>query len=349
MHLASHKRRAVLGAVLAGLASGAGALSALAQQTNPLGMPLASAVGQVYLMLTGGPPPQEQGLRGQIDQATQLVYGSQWQSRVGEGLVNRVVALSQAVRPGNPNVSLLSRSLALEWGLNQSIYEYLLVTRGGELKLPSPTQMPLRPLAERVAWLETLLYGQPQTGALMDRIDRLAQDIWGGDQRVQLRTRAVTVQPGSGSVRVRLLGTISNERNQLTRPGTTVPVLALEDFRIGDALVIPRGMVGVVRVDEAEPPGPLGRPGRLSASGQIWAIDGTWLGIRLRLAPPQSREAAAAGATVGGAVVAGPLGVAAGLLVEGEARTLRDGDVVLADVGPLPGFTQQPVPEALVP
>lgn len=349
MHLALHLRRALAAGLVAGVLGGATALSTLAQQANPLGMPLANAVAQVYLMLTGGQPPQEQGLRGQIDQATQLVWGPQWRSRVGEGLLNQVVALTQAVRPGNPNVSLLSRSLAVEWGLNQSLYEHVLVTSGGELKLPSPTQMPLRPLTERVAWLETLLYGQPQAGALADRIDRLAHDIWGGDQRVQLRTRAVTVQAGAGSVRVRLLGTISNERNQLTRPGTTVPVLTLEDFRIGGALVIPRGMVGVVRVDEAEPPGPLGRPGRLAASGQIWAIDGTWLGIRLRLVPPQGREAAAAGATVGGAVVAGPLGVAAGLLVEGEARTLRDGDVLLADVAPLPGFSQQPVPEALLP
>ena len=350
MERLSQLGRAGMVALLAvGLSVGVG-IPTGAQPSNPLGMPLASAIGRIYTMLTGGSPPTDQGLRGQIDHAAQIVYGAQWAARLPDGLVNRVAALHQVVRPGNPNVSLMSRSLALEWSLNQALYEHHLITSGGELTLPAPTQMPLRPLVERVAWLETILYGQPQTGGLTDRLERLAQDIWGGGgQRVQLRTRAVTVQPGAGSVRVRLLGTISNERNQLTQPGTVVPVLALEDLRVGDALVVPRGMVGFVRVEEAEPPGPLGRPGRLSASGQIWAVDGTWLGIRLGLAPGQSREAAAAGATVGGAVVAGPLGVAAGLLVEGEARTLRAGDVVLANVGPLPGFTQQPVPEALVP
>ncbi|HEY8486509.1 MAG TPA: hypothetical protein VIL11_03865 [Limnochordales bacterium] len=334
-----------LGSALAVVVGAVAGPAGAQQGGNPLGMPLNSAVAQVFVMVTGNPPPQDQGLRAQIEQATQMVFGPQGQARIGEGLLNKVVALSQAARPGNPNVSLLSRSMAVEWGLNQSLYEFALVSTGGELKVPSPTVMPLRPLAERVAWVETVLYGRQQAGPLADRLDRLAQDIWGGGQPVQLRTRTVTVQPGAGSIRVRLLGVLSNDRNQLTRPGTLVPVMALEDFRMGDALVIPRGMVGFVRVDEAEPPGPLGRPGRLSASGQMWAVDGTWLGIRLRLPPPGGPGAPGPGAS--GGAGSGP--VPAGLLVEGEARTLRDGDVVLADLGPMPGFTQQPVPEAFLP
>lgn len=338
------------GLVLAVLIGLAASLPADAQApSGDLGMPLAEAVDQIFLMLTGSRAPANLGLRGQIDRATELVYGPDWQQHVSVALVNRVQTLLSVVKPGNPNVSLLSKLMAIEWALNQGLYEMTLAAAGKDFSPPSLRSMPLQPVTVRVEWLESLLYGSKRTGGLVQRADALARDVWGGTSLSRIGVKKVTVSQNAGTVQVRLLGTISNERERLSKVGDAVPILVLEDLRLENALVVPRGMVGVVHVDEAEPPGPLGRPGKLSASGQVWAIDGTPLGVRLRLGPAESREAAAAGAAVGGAVAGGPLGVAAGLLVRGEARTLSKGESLLADIGPIPGFTSQPVPEAILP
>lgn len=309
------------------------------------GVPLSQKVARVYQAVSGSPPPEGSGLRDQIDAATQLLYGADWQSKVSPSLVDRVNQLVQMVSLGDPNRSLFSRMLAIEWSINQSLYEWDLANQPSGLQLPAPSSVaepPLRPLRERVGWVERLLYGKEQSGGLVERIDRLAREVWGSSGAPRLSTKVVRVTGNAGQVRIRLLGTISNERDRASVPGQKVPFIVMDSLVLDGALVLPRGAIGYATVDEVQTPS-LGRPGRLSASGIVWAVDGIPLGATLGL-----DEQAAGGVNPLGAALSGPVAAPTGLLVQGSARTLEKGTVLVAAIGPAPGWREAPVINAIV-
>ncbi|NLG68090.1 MAG: hypothetical protein GX496_00775 [Firmicutes bacterium] len=320
------------------------ALGAVAQGIE--GVPISQKVARVYQAVSGSPPPEGSGLRDQIDAATQLLYGANWQSKVSPSLVDRVNQLVQVVSLGDPNVSLVSRMLAIEWSINQSLYEWEVANQPDGLRLPpatSITEPPLRPLRERVAWVERLLYGREQSGGLVERIDRLAREVWGSAAASRLATKVVRVSANAGQVRIRLLGTISNERDKASVPGQKVPFIVVDSLVLDGALVLPRGAIGIATVEDVQTPS-LGRPGRLSASGIVWAVDGMPLGATLGL----SEQAEGSGVNPLGAALSGPIAAPPGLLVQGNARTLEPGTVLVASIGPAPGWREAPVINAMV-
>lgn len=335
-------RSPVVAALAALLVAAASPVAATAQGIEDV--PLNQKVNKIYQTVTGSPPPEGAGLRDQIDAATQLLYGSDWQRKVSPSLVDRVNQLRQLVTLGDPNRSVFSRIMAIEWTINQSLYEWELVNQKGTLDIPSLSgaEPPLRSLRERVGWVETLLYGKEQPGGLVERVDRLAREVWGGTGQARLSTKVVKVTAGAGSVRIKLLGTISNERENASSLGQKVPFVVMDPLVLEGALVLPRGAVGIATVEEVQSPS-LGRPGRLSASGQVWAIDGIPLGATLGLDEQASGQISRVGAGLSGPT-AGPTG----LLVHGAARTLQPGTVLVASIGPAPGWREAPVINALV-
>ena len=326
------------------LALAGAAQVALAQGIE--GVPLSQKVARVYQAVAGSAPPEGSGLRDQIDAATQLLYGADWQKKVPPSLVDRVNQLVQLVSLGDPNRSLFSRMLAIEWSINQSLYEWELANQSGGLQLPAPASIvdpPLRPLRERVGWVERLLYGKEQSGGLVERVDRLAREVWGSAGAQRLATKVVKISGNAGHVRIRLLGTISNERDRASVVGQKVPFIVMDPLVLDGALVLARGAIGVATVDEVQTPS-LGRPGRLSASGIVWAVDGIPLGAVLGL----DEQAAGGGVNPVGAALSGPVAAPTGLLVQGGARTLEPGTVLVAAIGPAPGWREAPVINAIV-
>lgn len=327
---------------------GVGLILALAAPVSAQGIegvPLFQRVARVYQAVVGTAPPQGSGLRDQIDAAAQIIYGAEWQSKMPAGLDPQVNQLLVMVSLGDPRRSLLSRMLAIEWGLNRSLYEWELAEQGA-LQLPSPPSPgdpPLRPLRERVAWAERLIYGKEQPGGLVDRVDRLAQDVWGSAGAARLDTKVVKVSGRAGQVRIRLLATISNERDRASVEGQLVPFIVVDPLVLEGALVLPRGALGFVRVDEVQTP-TFGRPGRLSASGFVWAIDGILLGATLGF----DEQVAAAPINPVGAAFSGPVAAPTGILVQGAARTFPAGTILVAAIGPTPGRTEVPVINAIV-
>lgn len=303
---------------------------------------LSERIYRIHQVVTGEGPADGVGLKDQIDAVTQLLYGAGWESKVSPSLIGRVDQLQRLVELGDPNVSIFSKELAIEWTINQALYEWELAReKKGVEGLAVTAQGPsLRPLLERVVWLETLLYGKAMPGGLVERIDRLGREVWGGSTAVQIRTKVVKVQRNSGNVRIMLLGTISNERGSESKPGQQVPFVVMDDLKLEDALVIPRGSLGVATVEVVETP-ILGRAGKLSASGLVWAINGIGLGATLGF-----DEATAKAGLSMAVALSGPAVAPTGLLVQGGSKRLDPGSVLVAAIGPGPGWKEVPVIDA---
>ncbi|WP_324716162.1 hypothetical protein U7230_12475 [Carboxydochorda subterranea] len=337
------------GSVAAGLVVLVGVLLAVGwaggARAAVTGVPLSQKIQRIYAAVTGKEPPAGTGLRDQVDAVTTLLYGADWQQKVSPSLVGRVDQLLQVVSLGDPNRSVFSKELAVEWTINQALYEWELASRNKSVDLPkSPAEPPLKSLQERVAWLETLLYGKEQPGGILDRVDRLGREVWGGTAPTPIQTKVVKIARNTGNVRVQLLGTLSNERGSASSVGQRVHFVVMDDLRVDGALVLPRGAVGIATVDEVESPS-LGRAGKLSASGLVWAIDGTLLGATLGL---DEAVSSGQGVSMVGAGLSGPVAAPTGLLVQGGARKLDPGTVLVASIGPAPGWKEAPVIDAVV-
>ncbi len=171
-----------------------------------------------------------------------------------------------------------------------------------------------KPMVERLDNLELVLYGAGQPGNISERAERLMLDVWG---TTSLDVQQVSL-PAQTLVKVALLSTVSSETAQL---GDSVLYEVREDVMIGGRVVIPQGTRGVATVSEVTAAGRLGRDGRVVVDfGRISALDGTQVRLRVdETATERNRSLElAAGASMAGIILLGPVGLVGGYFVKGK-------------------------------
>lgn len=124
--------------------------------------------------------------------------------------------------------------------------------------------------------------------------------------------------PGGTLVQLRITDPVSTRE---ARAGDTVSMRVSEDVYLGTRLLIRKGETTSATISEVRSPRNWGRSGRIGFElGAVKAVDGTQvaLGPWSRQKDGQQSMGYAAGATVGGAALLGPVGLVGGMFIKGK-------------------------------
>lgn len=171
-----------------------------------------------------------------------------------------------------------------------------------------------QPLIDRITKLEKDLLGLSQSGSLAERSRDLMMMIWG---TTDLDIRPVELREGS-LVRIRLLTEVDSGK---VRVGDEVAFRVIEDVQVEGRIVIPAGAEGYGVIKDVVSAGRLGRDGRVDIDFRtVSAFDG--VPIRLKVDEKATEKnlslELAAGASMAGVILLGPLGLVSGYFVKGR-------------------------------
>ena len=184
-------------------------------------------------------------------------------------------------------------------------------------------------ITERLAAIETYLLGEPQTGAIAPRVDRLVS-LWfvGG----KISTDEVVIPEGT-VIELQLKEQVSSET---AKPGQSIRLVVSKSVIIDGALVIPAGSTAEMVVTEAAPAGHAFKRAKLEVElKRVRAFDGSLLSIipEANLVDDTDQEATtqlSVGESILGMALLPPVGLAAGFLVKGNQIVLEEGLVIRA-------------------
>ncbi|MFW5718824.1 MAG: hypothetical protein ACOCW0_01145 [Halanaerobium sp.] len=183
-------------------------------------------------------------------------------------------------------------------------------------------------LIERLEGLEEMVSGENNEGPLKDRIEELYNlTIKGREMPVQkVDTR------NDQLIRVELLEKINS--NTASR-GEKVSYQVLEDIKVKDALIIPKGSRGELEITQIEEAGKMGKDGDIKIGfPSLKTIDGTDLAVAIQEEAQEENESQklAIGASVLGTALLGLPGVVAGYFVEGKDEEIPSGSEMYIQV-----------------
>ncbi len=170
------------------------------------------------------------------------------------------------------------------------------------------------PLLSRLSGMEIALLGEEQSGPIRERTESLMTMIWG--------TASLDVSPvelrEESLIRIRMLTGVDSGENEL---GDIVRYRVVDDVMVDGRIVIPAGLEAQGRIAEVTSAGRLGRDGRLVIDfGQLTTIDGQRVPIEIseRATERNSSLELAAGASMAGVLLLGPVGLVSGYFIRGR-------------------------------
>lgn len=262
----------------------------------------------------------------QLDAVETALYGTQQNS----SMMERMESLEDDIF-GNPDPdrNILDRI--------QKVYDYVCGTNGGDgsfmQKLNAVdsrfnSQITSGPAKTRIEDMETTIYGQVQSGTLDQRLDRLVATTYSGGQ-VPVRE---VVLPKDSLVKIEFTAPLSSKTAQA---GDPVYFKVADNLYVNDVLVLSKGATGLAEVEKVVQPRSFGRDARIDVKfSHVFAADGSRVPVYIgKLAKQQAKTAAgAAGATIGGMVVLGPIGAIGGAFVTGQSIVIPAGSATYVQV-----------------
>ena len=283
------KRSAVLGAMLALLTTSVWAApDTVLEKTETLET---TVYGKVQLG----------ALTDRVHQLQDTVYGTKQQGSI----TGQVDHLFNAVEGQGKQVTLHQEVNALEWMYYDEVHSGSLV--------------------ERIGQMERSVSGMENKGSLQSRVQKLKQAIFGS--QVTLATKQGTISEDQVFT-LTLTEPISSKKNV---KDDVVHVKLAEDIMDGEVLLAPKGTPGTGHITEITKARSFGRNAKLNiVFDQLQGIDGTiFTALQGEEAKAKTKdELKAAGASVAGAVVLGPVGLVGGFFVKGKPIDLPEGTLV---------------------
>lgn len=171
-----------------------------------------------------------------------------------------------------------------------------------------------QPLVKRLERLEVDLIGTPLSGPIATRTSELMNMIWG---TTKLDVKAVDLK-GQSLVRIRMVSDVDSAKN---REGEVVRYRVVDDVMVDGRVVIPAGAEGTGRISEVTTAGRMGRDGRVLIDfGSVPALDGSRVSLRVDEKATEKNKSIelAAGASMAGVLLLGPVGLVGGYFVKGQ-------------------------------
>lgn len=181
----------------------------------------------------------------------------------------------------------------------------------------------IKSITDRLTALETQIYGKPVTGTLQKRMNDLAMLAYGNsDTKTPLVSTTIPVDT---LIKIKLVTPLNTSTSKV---GDKVKFQAAEDIISDGKLIIAAGAPGEGVVTKVKSARNFGRNGEIDVDfQQIQAFDGTT--IQTTLGDKAKKEieslAMAAGASVAGIALLGPIGIVGGIFVNGKDIDLPAG------------------------
>ncbi len=238
--------------------------------------------------------PQDGAVVDRINQLDETVYGNGFSGNTAT-LSKRVDSLYDSVEGSGTNISLREEMDALEYTYQNSINDGSLV--------------------ERVEKMERSVNGRISTGSLQKRIISLKTKVYGSNVTL---TNQVGTLSSDHVFKVTLNDAVSTKTSH---EGDTIKFTVAENVMDGNVLLVPAGTVGSATITSLKKARSFGRNGALDITFEsVPAIDGTeFTAVQGNEAKERTKgEIKAAGASVAGAVLLGPVGLVGGAFIKGK-------------------------------
>lgn len=216
-------------------------------------------------------------------------------------MVARVDALYATVFDNSTEPSVLTKMNAIEWTISQ--------------------QVSMDSIQARIANLEKMIQGAPKEGTYKSRIEILSSLAFSGKS---IPLRQVTI-PANTLVKIKLVTPINTKT---LKAGDKVEYQVASDINVNGSVVFAQGAPGEGTVNKITPARNFGRDAKMDIDfAQIRAIDGTSVDTFLGEEAKKEMKsvAMAAGASVAGMALLGPVGIVTGAFVSGKDINLPAG------------------------
>ena len=263
--------------------------------------------------------------------------------------VGKIDAMETLLYGTTQTGSLLDRAEKLETDINERsttdpilvkidrLYAYLLdgteaapsfLTRLNAVEWTFSQQLTDTPAKTRLENVEKLLNGTPGVGGLDSRLNKLLTMAF---RNGSIQTAKAAVAKDT-LVKIKLMQPLESKT---TRAGDKVTFQAVDNLYVGSALVIPKGALGYGVVQDVDQAQNFGRDAKIKVDFQrLLGMDGTSVNTYLgELAKEATKsEGKAAGATVAGLILFGPVGIVSGAFVHGKDLTIPVGTMLYVQV-----------------
>ncbi len=226
------------------------------------------------------------------------VYGKE----TSEAILPRVDKLYEhTLVTTEQNPSMITKVNAVEWMFSHGVGE--------------------QPLKNRIENLERTINGSPATGSLEERLTKLLKIVYTDGQFEVVST----IVPKDTLIKIKILSALSSKQS---RVGDDVPMVADGDVVIDGVLIVPNGSKVAGKITKVEAPGSFGRDAKLEISfNNVAAADGTLVNTFLGEKAKEETKSmvTAAGASMAGMIILGPVGIIGGVFVNGSEAKIPAG------------------------
>lgn len=236
-----------------------------------------------------------------MDRVNKLEKDFEGQHAPNESVMQRVDHLYAAMFKNETGPSLVTRMNAIEWGITQKVS--------------------MDSIQKRVSDMEIAMTGAPSEGTYRARIDTLAGYAF-GTKDVPLEQTQV---PANTLVKVSLVTPV-NAKN--LKVGDRIEIKSEEDVIENGRLLFAKGAPGYGEVTKVKRAGNFGRDAEVQIDFKaLRTMDGTDASMALGEAAKEKMQsmAFAAGASIAGIALLGPIGIIGGAFVKGKNVDLPAG------------------------
>jgi len=232
-----------------------------------------------------------------LDKLEKDLYGE----KTSDALMNRTDNLYAEINTNSTKPSLMTKINAVEWAINKNV-----------------TSLPIK---QRIENNEKFIEGNTKTGALMDRLNHLTEMAFPGG----VINTAETVIAQDTLAKIKIMTPLNSKT---ARVGDIVKYQVAEDVLVDGKLVFVAGAEGQGKVSKVKQAQNFGRDAELEIDFEyLTAVDGQRINVFLgdKAKEETKSMAIAAGATVAGLVVLGPVGIVTGAFIKGEDVKVPEG------------------------
>lgn len=236
-------------------------------------------------------------------------------------LLDRLGRLEKDFAAANPQASVMERTDILYEILLLNDREPSLVTQMNAVEWALMQEVSMESIQKRVGEMEIKLQGRPSEGSYRQRIDTLGSHAFGA-KAIPLQRSIV---PANTLIKI-LTVTPINAKN--LKAGDRIEFQTAEDVIEGGRLLFAKGAPGYGLVTKVQQARNFGRDAEINIDFQaLRAIDGTDVEMLLGQESKDKMEsmAMAAGASLAGIVLLGPIGIIGGVFIKGKNIDLPAG------------------------
>ena len=258
-------------------------------------------------------------LQNKLSSVEKAVYGT---TQTG-AIIDRINKLEHDYYGRSQSTTLVARIDNLYDKIFDNDYEPSAIAQMNGVEWSLMNKVSMQPINQRLSDLETTLYGQPKEGTFYNRMLDLGKVAFGSSQQAIPLTH--TLVPANTLIKIKLVTPVNSET---MKAGDEVKYQVAENVVYNGNLVFAAGALGEGHVTKVTTAKNFGRDGKIDIDFEkTQAFDGTLVDTLLgdKAKEEMKSEAMAAGASIAGMALLGPIGIVGGLFVHGKDITLPAG------------------------